>query len=135
MKTITSKIAIKSDLKNIKEVMNWIKSDLKPLFKIQAKFESLKLSLQEAVTNAIIHGNKSDENKYVGISYSISEELNVTVKDEGNGIFLHNQLQDVNKIQKEDIFKESGRGIMLMKHFCDDIIFKNNSVTLIIRYK
>ncbi len=135
MKTITSKIAIKSNLKNIQEVMNWIKSDLKPLFKIQAKFESLKLSLQEAVTNAIIHGNKSDESKYVGISYSISEELNVTVKDEGNGIFLHNQLQDVNKIQKEDIFKESGRGIMLMKHFCDDIIFKNNSVTLIIRYK
>ncbi len=135
MKTITSKIAIKSNLKNIQEVMNWIKSDLKPLFKIQAKFESLKLSLQEAVTNAIIHGNNSDENKYVGISYSISEKLNITVKDEGTGIFLHNQLQDVNKIKKEDIFKESGRGIMLMKHFCDDIIFKNNSVTLIIRYK
>jgi len=135
MKTITSKIAIKSDLKNIQEVMNWIKSDLKPLFKIQAKFESLKLSLQEAVTNAIVHGNKSDENKYVGISYSISEKLNITVKDEGAGIFLHNQLQDVNTIKKEDIFRESGRGIMLMKHFCDDIIFKNNSVTLIIRYK
>jgi len=135
MKTLTSKIAIKSNLKNITEVMNWIKSDLKPLFKIQAKFESLKLSLQEAVTNAIIHGNKSDENKYVGISYKVSDELNITIEDEGDGIVLENQIQDVKTITDEDIFKESGRGIMLMKHFCDDIIFKKNSVTLVIRYK
>ena len=121
MKTLTSKIAIKSNLKNIKEVMDWIKSDLKPLFKIQAKFESLKLSLQEAITNAIIHGNNSDENKYVDISYKVSEELNVTIEDEGNGIILENQLQDVSKIQEEDIFKESGRGLILMKHFYGNI--------------
>jgi len=135
MKTLTSKIAIKSNLNNIEEVMNWIKSDLKPLFKIQAKFESLKLSIQEAVTNAIIHGNHSDENKYVGISYKISDELNITIEDEGDGIVLENQLQDVTDIKEKDIFKESGRGIMLMKHFCDDIIFTSNSVTLVIKYK
>ena len=135
MKNFASKITIKSDFDKIKNVMSWIQSDLKHLFKAEDKYTSLKLGLQEAITNAIVHGNKSDKNKSVTISYSIKEKLSITVKDEGEGIHLHNQLNDINKIKEEDIFKESGRGIILMKHFCDEIIFNKNSITLIMPYK
>jgi len=135
MKTATSKIIIKNSLNNIKDVMNWIKIDLKPLFQVENRYQNLKLCLQEAVTNSIIHGNQSDEKRKVKISYFISDTLKIEIEDEGNGVALEKQNCDIKDIKKEDIFKESGRGLMLMKHFCDEVIFDKNKTTLIVRYK
>jgi len=135
MKNLNSSMIIKSNINNIKDVMNWIKADLQPLFELQNKFENLKLCLQEALTNAIVHGNKKDKSKSVDISYEVNAEIKITIKDEGKGIQKKQQQNSVSQITQEDILKESGRGIMLMKHFCDEIIFNKNSITLIVRYK
>jgi len=135
MKKLTSKMIIKSNINNIKEVMNWINADLKPLFAVSEKFESLRLTLQEAITNAIVHGNNSDDKKSVEITYKINESVEVTIKDEGKGVSSQCQEPDINTIKPTDIFKESGRGIMLMKHFCDEIKFYDNHVIIKMQYK
>jgi len=135
MKTLNSKMTIQNNIDNIKEVMSWIKAELKPLFEISEKYDSLQLCLQEALTNAIVHGNQLDEKKSVKISYTINHELKVTIEDEGTGVLPKNQNKNIRTIQNQDLLNESGRGIMLMKHFCDDVTFKNNCVTLVIQYK
>ncbi|PHR72077.1 MAG: hypothetical protein COA66_07685 [Arcobacter sp.] len=135
MKKFTSNMTITSNLKNIKKVMTWVEADLKSFFKNEKKYQSIILGLQEAITNAIIHGNKLDEKKFVNIYYCLDQKLKITIEDEGKGIIEKNQALDVSKIKKEDIYKESKRGIMLMKHFCDEVIFNKNCVTLVIQYE
>ncbi len=128
-------MTITSNLKNIKRVMTWIEADLKSFFKNEKKYQSIILGLQEAITNAIIHGNKLNEKKFVNIYYCLDKKLKITIEDEGKGILAENQALDISKIKKEDIYKESKRGIMLMKHFCDEVIFNKNSVTLVMQYE
>ncbi|NQY23336.1 MAG: ATP-binding protein [Campylobacteraceae bacterium] len=135
MKKFTSNMTITSNLKNIKRVMTWIEADLKSFFKNEKKYQSIILGLQEAITNAIIHGNKLNEKKFVNIYYCLDKKLKITIEDEGKGILAENQALDISKIKKEDIYKESKRGIMLMKHFCDEVIFNKNSVTLVMQYE
>ena len=135
MKKFTSNMTITSNLKNIKRVMTWIEADLKSFFKNEKKYQSIILGLQEAITNAIIHGNKLNEKKFVNIYYCLDKKLKITIEDEGKGILAKNQALDISKIKKEDIYKESKRGIMLMKHFCDEVIFNKNSVTLVMQYE
>lgn len=135
MKKFTSNMTITSNLKNIKKVMTWIEADLKSFFKNEKKYQSIILGLQEAITNAIIHGNKLNEKKFVNIYYCLDKKLKITIEDEGKGILAENQALDISKIKKEDIYKESKRGIMLMKHFCDEVIFNKNSVTLVMQYE
>jgi len=135
MKKFTSEMSISSNLNNIRNVMQWIETEIKSYFKSEKKYQSIILGLQEAITNAIVHGNKSDEKKFVNISYCLNEKLMITIEDEGNGVLEKNQDLDVSKISKEDVFKESKRGIMLMKHFCDEVVFNKNSITLVMLYK
>lgn len=135
MKTLTSKMAIKSDLDNIKGAMLWLKSNLRANFEQEETYKHFRLCVQEAITNSIIHGNKSNKNKNVTLSYALNEKIEIKIQDEGPGILLHNQNSDSQEITKDDLLKESGRGIMLMKHFCDEVIFNKNSVTLIMQYK
>jgi len=135
MKTLTSKMAIKSDLDNIKDAMHWLKSNLRASFKEEETYKHFRLCVQEAITNSIIHGNNSNKNKNITLSYVLNEKIEIEIQDEGPGILLENQNSDSQKISKDDLLKESGRGIMLMKHFCDKVIFKKNSITLIMKYK
>jgi anti-sigma regulatory factor (Ser/Thr protein kinase) len=47
----------------------------------------VRLCFQEAVTNAVVHGNQYDENKYVHISLAQdTDKLILKIRDEGNGI-------------------------------------------------
>ena len=47
---------------------------------------AMRLSLEEAITNAIRHGNQGDEQKKVHVQASVTDEkLRVEVQDEGDG--------------------------------------------------
>jgi len=83
------------------------------------KLNALLLAITEATTNAIIHGNKSDLNKNVNINVDVlKDKLVIKVKDEGVGF-------DVSKVpdptEPENLLKDSGRGIYLMKVYMHDI--------------
>ncbi|MHB9039536.1 MAG: ATP-binding protein [Melioribacteraceae bacterium] len=83
------------------------------------KLNSLALSFSEAASNSIVHGNKLDKNKKVKITVHVDEKsMIVTIKDEGKG-FNIKAVPDPTR--PENILKDSGRGIHIMRSFLDDL--------------
>ncbi len=79
------------------------------------------LSIREAVTNAILHGNKSKAEIPVILNFKqIEDKLVVTVTDQGNGVD-ESKLPDPR--DPENLFKPGGRGIFLVKSFMDNVFF------------
>lgn len=80
---------------------------------------SLSLSFSEAVSNSIVHGNKSDSSKKIKIKVEVAQDkIIITIKDEGKGFNIES-VPDPTK--PENILKDSGRGIHIMKSFLNDL--------------
>ena len=87
------------------------------------KFINLQIACSEALINAIVHGNKEDESKSVFTNIEMNElKMCVRIKDEGKG-FKIEQLPD--PTLNENILKESGRGIYIIRSLVDE--FECNS--------
>ena len=75
----------------------------------------MRLALEEAIVNAIRHGNKFDAAKSVVVAFEMTDEsVTVTVEDEGAG-FDPGEVPD--PTDDANLDKPSGRGIMLMHSF------------------
>ena len=83
------------------------------------KLNNLALSFSEAASNSVVHGNKFDKNKKVKITVRINEKtMTIIIKDEGKGFDI-NTVPDPTK--PENILKDSGRGIHIMRSFLNDL--------------
>ena len=94
---------------------------------------SIKLALEEALTNAIKHGNKNDETKRVTISYSIdNDQVEIYIADEGPG-FNPSNIPD--PTIDENLEVPSGRGIMLMNAYMNEVNYnrRGNQVRMLKR--
>jgi serine/threonine-protein kinase RsbW len=81
----------------------------------------LMIALTEAVNNAILHGNRSREEKKVRVVCELQEDgVLFTVTDEGRG-FKPDSV--ANPLREENLMKESGRGIFLMRTLMDRVEF------------
>ena len=79
----------------------------------------IDLAVREAVTNAVLHGNKQDESKPVEIAFTdAGGELVVTVRDRGAG-FDPASVDD--PTAEQNLLKASGRGILFMRSFMDTV--------------
>ncbi|HEY8186325.1 MAG TPA: ATP-binding protein [Pyrinomonadaceae bacterium] len=77
------------------------------------------MAVREAVTNAVIHGNKLDVAKAVEVKLrNTPEVIEISVHDQGSG-FNPNEIPDPTK--EENILKTSGRGIFFMRNFMDEV--------------
>ena len=127
MATLESSITIQSDISNIDLVFEWAEKEIFAYIKEKNIIDNLKLCLQEAVVNSIVHGNKSDKKKSVIISYKIYEcKLSLKVEDEGKGIPELIREKEFKNQSDDNLFEESGRGMMLIKHFCQNVKFGKN---------
>jgi serine/threonine-protein kinase RsbW len=93
--------------------------------------------VREAVVNAVVHGNRYNENKKVRFScVKNSERLTVRVADEGEG-FDPAQLPD--PLAPENLLRSSGRGIFLIRSFMDELEVKRlepaGTELVLIKYK
>ena len=90
----------------------------------------VRLALEEALVNAIKHGNRLDPNKTVFVLCQISQEMvRVVIEDQGAGF----RLQDVpDPTEDENLEKPGGRGIMLMRAFLSVVEYneRGNRVVL-----
>jgi serine/threonine-protein kinase RsbW len=76
---------------------------------------AVRLTLEEAVVNAIKHGHLGDSRKTVHVHYRVnSEQVLANVEDEGPGFDPH-QIPD--PLSPENIDRSTGRGLMLMRHY------------------
>jgi serine/threonine-protein kinase RsbW len=79
------------------------------------------MAVREAVTNAVLHGNKLDDAKEVGLKLrNTSEVFEISVHDQGSG-FDPNEVPDPTR--DENILKTSGRGIFFMRNFMDEVVW------------
>lgn len=85
-------------------------------------YANLMTCLNEAVTNAIFHGNKQDSEKtvYFNLELINNKRLVFTIADEGSG-FDFNNLPD--PTSPENLENLSGRGVFIMKQLADQCIF------------
>lgn len=91
-------------------------------------YGNVLISMMEAVTNAIKHGNCNDESKMVKIRMEKRRDrLAVSISDEGNG-FDPNALPD--PTAPENLLKIGGRGVFLMQQLSDSIQFTDNGRTV-----
>jgi serine/threonine-protein kinase RsbW len=93
-------------------------------------FANMMTCLNEAVTNAIVHGNKQDPDKKVFINVEANTKRVIwTVTDEGEG-FDYNNLAD--PTAPDRLEELTGRGVFILKHLADQCIFnaRGNEVEL-----
>jgi serine/threonine-protein kinase RsbW len=79
----------------------------------------IDMAVREAVTNAVLHGNRQDANKTVDIVLKSSPDaVEISVHDQGPG-FNPEDVPD--PTANENIMKTSGRGIFFMRTFMDEV--------------
>ena len=122
MSNISHTLTIYSDTKSLTEVDLFLKTVLKEFGLTENIYNRLYLCVSEAVVNAITHGNQSDKTKVVTILTKIEKEYAVVrISDEGQG-FDSSILLD--PTCTENIKKENGRGLFIIKNFSDEVNFK-----------
>ena len=79
----------------------------------------IDMAVREAVTNAVIHGNRQEESKSVELTLKSSPDaIEISVHDQGQG-FNPEEVPDPTK--EENLLKSSGRGIFFMRNFMDEV--------------
>jgi serine/threonine-protein kinase RsbW len=91
---------------------------------------SIHLALEEALANAIRHGNRLDPGKYVRIACRICHDLvQIEITDEGKG-FDPSAPHD--PTDPSHLYAPSGRGLLLMRSFMSRVKYNDvgNSVMM-----
>ena len=84
-------------------------------------FANMMTCLNEIAINAIVHGNKLDENKKVFINAEVEPKRIIwSVSDEGEG-FDYNHLPD--PTAAENLENLTGRGVFIVKQLADQCVF------------
>jgi len=122
-----------SDLKLMNGVLNYLMERIIKLGIVKPESSNLFVALDEAIANAIIHGNKNDPNKIVRITAELTpKEARFTIEDEGEGF-------DVGSVpdprDPANLFKPSGRGVLLIFNIMDEASYneRGNRLTMVKR--
>ena len=112
-----------------------IQSDIVALVKVcefsEPEIFAIRLAIEEALVNAIKHGNGSDPTKKVRIEYEVGpEQVRIRIEDEGPG-FDPADVPD--PTDPEFLERPCGRGLMLMRHYMSRVEFgiRGNVVELL----
>ncbi len=115
------KIMIPSDVKLIEPVINALNTIAEELLLDEENKWALEISLREALANAIVHGNREDNNKYVKIKLEWdNKKFTIIVEDEGEG-FVPSVSDNTPSL------KTSGRGILILENKMDSVKYENSS--------
>lgn len=122
-----------SDVSLMNGVLQYLIERVAKLGVIKPERSNLFIALDEAFVNAVKHGNKNDPTKLVRITAELSsKEARFTVEDEGEG-FDVDQIPDPR--DPENLFKSSGRGVLLIYNIMDKVEYnaRGNRLTMVKR--
>ena len=125
---IASDVTIPSDAVEARRIQDEIEQLLQARHINDHDVFSIKLALEEALVNAIKHGNQMNRLKKVRIAYRIfSDRFEVRITDEGCG-FDPDDVPDPTAF--ENLERPCGRGLMLMRHYMTEVAFDERGNTL-----
>ena len=123
-------VVIPSDPAEARRVQEEIERLLRAHQASEKDIFGIRLALEEALVNAIKHGNQMDCKKQVRISYRLhADRFEVHIADEGPG-FDPADVPD--PTAPENLERPCGRGLMLMRHYMTEVSFnaRGNAVRM-----
>ena len=119
-------------------------SDLSEVHRVQAEIEealqanrfgdsdvfAIKLAVEEALVNAIKHGNQMEPDKTVRVAYAVNDDqFSIRIEDEGAG-FSPSEVPD--PTAEENIERPCGRGLLIIRNFMTsvDYVGRGNVVVM-----
>lgn len=131
MSNLYKEIEIGSSLDNLYKVERFVEEICDHYYINNTYFGNILISIEEAVKNAIIHGNKNDNHKKVKISFKrIANSLSFVITDHGEGF---NYMTVPNPIDPEQTENKPGNGLFLIRSLADKVIYnkKGNAVEIL----
>jgi serine/threonine-protein kinase RsbW len=123
-------VVIPSDPSEARRVQDEIEQHLRAHQASEKEIFGIRLALEEALVNAIKHGNQMDRSKKVSIVSVVQAGcVEIHITDEGSG-FDPGDVPDPTAV--ENIERPCGRGLMLMRHYMNEVSFNGsgNSVRM-----
>jgi len=121
--SIVTEVVLPSDYQSLIVVEKLVGGVCKEFGVKEDAFGNVLIAVSEAVNNAIQHGNKDIKHAKVEVKVANHEDtFCIQVKDEGKGFGFH-ELPD--PTAPENLLKDSGRGVFLMKNLADEVEFLN----------
>jgi serine/threonine-protein kinase RsbW len=79
----------------------------------------IAMAVREAAVNAVLHGNAYDPKKKMTVSFeNTGDSLVIKIADQGRGL----RDEDIpDPLSEENLLKQSGRGIFLIRSFMDEV--------------
>ena len=132
--TLKFREIVPSRLDLVDEAIDRIMETVRAMPCAQENLEEVNLALTEAMSNAVIHGNRGNPNKRVVICGACEghEKLLLVVTDEGEG-FDPAKIPD--PTVAENIFASHGRGIFLINQLMDQAEFRKGGRQVVLRKK
>lgn len=114
---------IKSVLAETQIVKQAIQQELERLQFCSNDIFAIRLALEEALSNAVKHGNQNDSSKTVTVRFAIDDEKAVIyIRDEGCG-FCPSSVPDPTTPDRLPL--PCGRGLMLMRSYMDVVEYRD----------
>jgi len=112
-------MTIRSDYADAREIQRMIREEVERCgFDADSQF-AIKLALEEALINAIKHGNKLDKSKRVQVEWQVSRDAaEIVIEDEGPG-FDRSRVPD--PTDETNLEKLTGRGILLIEAYMTSV--------------
>jgi serine/threonine-protein kinase RsbW len=113
------------------DILDYLMKRVEKVGVADAENSNLFVALDEAFVNAIKHGNRYNPEKLVRITADVStKEVSFTVEDEGDGF---NIAEVPDPLNPENLFKTSGRGVLLIHNIMDEVKYneRGNRLTMI----
>ena len=112
---------IPSEIKYIEKVLDYLNERMIKLGIVDSEESLVLMALDEAIVNAIKHGNRGDAEKAVHIVAELSaREACFTVSDEGPG-FARESVPDPTDPSR--LLEPNGRGLFLIGHIMDEVCY------------
>jgi serine/threonine-protein kinase RsbW len=123
---------LRSEIGLISPFADWLMSLIAESRCVRGKEEFVELALREAVSNAMLHGNRMDARKVVHVRCCCggTKGVLIVVRDQGHGFDPNNV---PNPLAVENLGAEHGRGIHLMKLAMDEVSFERQGTEVRMR--
>lgn len=93
---------------------------------------AIKLAVEEALVNAIKHGNQMEPDKTVRVAYTVTDEqFSIRIEDEGAG-FSPAEVPD--PTAEENIERPCGRGLLIIRNFMTSVDYVGRG-NIVVMYK
>lgn len=114
----------KGTMENINDMTMRFMGDISNYLQDEKTLYDLRLIVTELMVNGVRHGNLEDFNKLIRLYAVLSDnKVTIKVKDQGKGVKRHSY-------SCTDFTKTNGRGLFIVEHIADRIIYNKNEVVV-----